>query len=77
MCSCWATAAACSTTTTGDDKLQLRNANYLATVSSSNLSLYWDRNGNGQLDTGGRIRDELIALLEGVSSLSGSDIILV
>jgi subtilisin family serine protease len=63
--------------TTGDDKLQLRNANYLATVSSSNLSLYWDRNGNGQLDTGGRIRDELIALLEGVSSLSGSDIILV
>lgn len=63
--------------TTGEDKLQLRNANYLATVSSGNLSLYWDRNGNGKLDTGGRNRDELIALLEGVSNLSGSDIFLV
>jgi Ca2+-binding RTX toxin-like protein len=61
--------------TTGEDKLQLRNANYLATVSSGNLSLYWDRNGNGKLDTGGRNRDELIALLEGVSSISNSDIL--
>jgi Ca2+-binding RTX toxin-like protein len=63
--------------TKGEDKLQLRNANYIATVSSGNLSLYWDRNGNGKLDTGGRNRDELIALLEGVSSISGSDILLV
>lgn len=61
--------------TSGEDKLQLRNANYLFTVSSGNLSLYWDRNGNGKLDTGGRNRDELIALLEGVSSISNSDIL--
>ena len=63
--------------TAGEDKLQLRNANYLFTVSSGNLSLYWDLNGNGKLDTGGRNRDELIALLEGVSNLSGSDILFV
>lgn len=63
--------------TAGEDKLQLRNANYLFTVSSGNLSLYWDLNGNGNLDTGGRNRDELIALLEGVSNLSGSDILFV
>jgi subtilisin family serine protease len=61
----------------GEDKLQLRNATYLYTVSNGNLSLYWDRNGNGKLDSGGRNRDELIASLEGVSSLSGSDILFV
>lgn len=61
----------------GEDKLQLRNFKYLSTVSSGNLSLYWDRNGNGKLDTGGRNRDELIAILEGFSSLSGSDILFV
>ena len=63
--------------TAGEDKLQLRNANYLFTVSSGNLSLYWDLNGNGKLDTGGRNCDELIALLEGVSNLSGSDMLFV
>lgn len=63
--------------TPGEDKIQLRNSNYLFTVSSGNLSLYWDRNGNGKLDTGGRNRDELIGLLEGVSSISTSDILVV
>jgi subtilisin family serine protease len=61
----------------GEDKLQLRESSYLFTVSSNNLSLYWDRNGNGKLDTGGRNRDELIAVLEGVSGLSSGDILWV
>ena len=60
--------------TPGEDKVQLHNGDYLFSVSSGNLSLYWDRNGNGKLDTGGRNRDELIAVLEGVSALSASDI---
>jgi subtilisin family serine protease len=59
----------------GEDQLQLRESNYLFTLSSNNLSLYWDRNGNGKLDTGGRNRDELIAVLEGVAGLSGGDIL--
>lgn len=63
--------------TAGTDKLQLRNGSYLFTVSSGNLSLYLDRNGNGSLNTSGNNRDELIAVLEGVSSLSGSDITFV
>jgi len=60
---------------TGEDKLQLRESSYLFTVSNSNLSLYWDRNGNGKLDTGGRNRDELIAVLEGITGLGGGDIL--
>jgi subtilisin family serine protease len=61
--------------TPGADQLQLRSGSYLQTVSNGNLSLYWDRNGNGKLDSGGRNRDELIALLEGVSTLNSADII--
>jgi subtilisin family serine protease len=63
--------------TPGVDKLQLRDSSYLYSVSSGNLSLYWDRNGNGKLDTSGRNRDELIAVLEGVTSLNSSDILWV
>jgi subtilisin family serine protease len=59
----------------GEDKLQLSGSSYLFTVSSGDLSLYWDRNGNGKLDTGGRNQDELIAVLEGVASISASDIV--
>ena len=59
----------------GEDKLQLRSAAYRTTVSGGNLSLYWDRNNNGRLDTSGTNRDELIAILQGVSSLSNTDII--
>jgi Ca2+-binding RTX toxin-like protein len=61
----------------GEDKLQLRDSSYLYTISSGNLSLYWDRNGNGKLDTGGRNRDELIAVLEGVPGLASGDIVWV
>jgi Ca2+-binding RTX toxin-like protein len=61
--------------TPGEDKLQLAGGSYLGAVSNGSLSLYWDRNGNGKLDTGGRNQDELIAVLEGVSGLSSGDIL--
>jgi serralysin len=61
----------------GTDKLQLRNLSYLFTVSTGGLSLYWDRNGNGLLESGGRNRDELIAVLEGATGLSSSDLVVV
>lgn len=61
--------------TPGADQLQLLSGSYLQTVSNGNLSLYWDRNGNSKLDSAGRNRDELIALLEGVSTLNSADII--
>lgn len=61
----------------GQDSLQLRSAAYRTTVSGGNLSLYWDRNNNGRLDTSGSNRDELIAILQGVTSLSTNDIIWV
>lgn len=54
----------------GEDKLQLATGNYVFSVSGGNLSLYWDQNGNGRLETGGRDKDELIAVLEGVTSLN-------
>ncbi|MCP9927061.1 S8 family serine peptidase [Cyanobium sp. CH-040] len=63
--------------TVGSDRLQLRSNSYLTSTSNGNLSLYWDRNGNGRLDTGGRNRDELIAVLEGVSGISTSDVVFV
>ena len=61
----------------GQDSLQLLSAAYRTTVSGGNLSLYWDRNNNGRLDTSGSNRDELIAILQGVTSLSTNDIIWV
>lgn len=61
----------------GEDKLQLRSAAYRTTVSNGNLSLYWDRNNNGKLDVSGTSRDELISILQGVTSLSSNDIVWV
>jgi len=62
----------------GIDKLQVKvGTSYLFTVSASGLSLYWDRNNNGQLNRNGSSRDELIAVLQGVSSLAGSDLVSV
>lgn len=61
----------------GEDKLQLRTAGYRATFANGNTSLYWDRNNNGRLDTSGSSRDELIAILQGVSSLTNTDILWV
>jgi subtilisin family serine protease len=61
----------------GTDKLQLRNLSYLYTVSTGGLSLYWDRNANGLLESGGRNRDELIAVLEGATGLSSGDLVFV
>jgi subtilisin family serine protease len=62
----------------GIDKLQVRaNTSYLYTVSASGLSLYWDRNANRKLNTSGSSRDELVAVLQGVTSLVGSDLVSV
>jgi subtilisin family serine protease len=62
----------------GIDKIQVKaGTSYLFTVSASGLSLYWDRNNNGQLNRNGSSRDELIAVLQGVSSLAGSDLVSV
>ena len=64
--------------TPGIDKLQVKGGNaYLYTVSSSGLSLYWDRNRNGLLTSSGKTQDELIAVLQGVSALSSTDLIAV
>lgn len=61
----------------GEDKLQLFSASYIFTVSRGNLTLYWDRNNNGVLNTSGSSRDEMIALLEGVTSIAATDIVWV
>ena len=57
-----------------DDKLQLLSGSYLTTVSSGNLSLYWDRNNSGNLQLSGKNQDEMIALINGVTTLSSSNI---
>ena len=58
------------------ERVQGGNA-YLYTVSSSGLSLYWDRNRNGSLTSSGKNQDELIAVLPGLSALGNSDLIAV
>ncbi len=60
-----------------EDKLQLRNGSYLSTTVGGNLNLYWDRNNSGRLESSGSNRDELIAVLQGVTGLATSDILLV
>jgi hypothetical protein len=58
------------------DKLQVRSGTaYLTTSSSSGLSLYWDRNKDGRLTTSGKSLDELIAVVQGVTALTSSDLI--
>lgn len=60
----------------GVDKLQVRaGTSYVYTVAGNTLSLYWDRNGNGQLNSSGSNMDELIAVLQGVTSLTSADLI--
>jgi Ca2+-binding RTX toxin-like protein len=60
----------------GVDKLQLAAGySYFYTVSSNNVSLYWDVNNNGRLTSSGSNRDELIAVLSGITSLSGNDLV--
>ncbi|MEB3156479.1 MAG: S8 family peptidase [Cyanobacteriota bacterium] len=62
--------------TPGVDKLQVRAGTaYLYTTAASGLSLYWDRNKDGLLTASGRNQDELIAVLRGVTALSGTDLI--
>jgi Ca2+-binding RTX toxin-like protein len=57
-----------------DDKLQLLKGSYIATSSQGNLMLYWNRNNNNSLDLSGNNQDELIAKLQGITSLSSSNI---
>ena len=62
----------------GSDKLQVRaGTSYLYTIGASGLSLYWDRNGNGSLNSSGKNQDELIAVLQGVSAITGTDLVAV
>ena len=57
----------------GEDKLQLRNANYFTTLSNGVTSIYWDRNANNRFDTAGNNRDELIAMI--TVSITSTDIV--
>lgn len=59
----------------GEDKLQLRSSSYLSASSNGGLTIYWDSNGNGKLDTSRWRSDEMIAVLEGVSTINTSDVI--
>jgi subtilisin family serine protease len=60
----------------GVDKLQVRAGTaYLYTLDGTGLSLYWDRNRNGVLNTSGTSQDELVAKLRGVSVLTNADLI--
>ena len=57
-----------------EDKLQLKSGSYLFNASSGSLSLYWDRNNNGSLNTTGNNQDELIAVLNNITGLSNNNI---
>jgi hypothetical protein len=62
--------------TSGMDKLQVRaGTGYVYTASSTGLSLYWDRNKDSRLTNSGKNQDELIAVLQGVTALSSTDLI--
>jgi subtilisin family serine protease len=64
--------------TRGEDKLQLtKGFSYILGVSDGNLSLYLDLNRNRNLESFGSNQDELIAVLQGVTTLTNSDLILV
>jgi len=62
----------------GEDKLQLKNRNsYIFNASDGNLFVYLDANRNRKLETIGVNQDELIGILEGVTALNNSDLIMV
>ena len=62
----------------GEDKLQLKNRNsYIFNASDGNLFVYLDANRNRNLETTGVNQDELIAVLEGVTALNNSDLLMV
>ena len=60
-----------------DDKLQLLSGSYLTNVNGGNLSLYWDRNNNGTLNLTGRNQDEMIAQINGITTLNNTNISLI
>lgn len=59
----------------GSDKLQLFSGNYITTTSAGLTSLYRDNNGDGLLTSGGRQRDELIAVIN--APISSADVLWV
>lgn len=63
----------------GEDKIQVKSGlgGYLSEVVNGNLSLYWDVNRTGRIETSGFRSDELIAVFEGVTALSNSEYIAV
>jgi len=61
----------------GTDKLQLLNDLYWITPGDTGLNLFWNSDGNNTFDAKGRSKDELIAILEGVDTISNNDLILV
>lgn len=60
----------------GEDKIQSRGGT-LTSVSNGNLFLYIDMNRNTRLETTGPNRDELISVIEGVTSLTSNDFIYI
>ena len=62
----------------GEDKLQLKKRNsYIFNASDGNLFVYLDTNRNRKLETTGVNQDELIGILEGVTALNNSDLLMV
>jgi hypothetical protein len=62
----------------GEDKLQLKKReSYIWETKEGNLFFYSDRNRNRALETTGVNQDELIAVLEGVTALNNSDLLMV
>ena len=49
------------------DKIQLPSGRYFIRNTSTNTTMYWDRNGNGVLNLTGTNRDELIAIIQRVN----------
>lgn len=62
----------------GEDKLQLKNRNsYMIKVFDGDLHFYSDQNRNRRLESSGPNQDELLAILEGVTTLNNRDLIMV
>lgn len=62
----------------GEDKLQLKNRNsYMIKVFDGDLHFYSDQNRNRRLESSGPNQDELLAILEGVTTLTNRDLLMV
>lgn len=62
----------------GLDKFQLRAATTdIYATSTPGFSLHWDRNKDARITSSRKCQDELIAVLQGMTALSGKDLISV